>query len=75
MTISVIHRMCSQAHRLMTTGNKEIHLRPTVNRILNLHLRIGERDFKEKSPKRVRANDTVPEYPRTRSTKWVETYS
>jgi hypothetical protein len=48
----------------MMTRNKEIHLQPTVNRILNLHLRIGERDFKEESPKRVRANDTVPKYPR-----------
>jgi len=49
----------------MTTGNKEIHLQPTVNRIVNLHLRIGERDCKEESPKRVRANDTVPKHPRT----------
>lgn len=62
MTISVTHRMCSQAHRLMTTGNKEIHLWPTINRIMNLHLRIGERDFKEESPKRVRANDKVTKY-------------
>jgi hypothetical protein len=40
------------------TREKEIQLEPTVDRILDLHLRFGKRDLYEKSPKSVRAKIT-----------------
>lgn len=37
--------------------DKEIQLEPTVDRILDLHLRFGERDLNVESPKSVCAKD------------------
>ena len=51
MSILITHRVCSQTHRLAITRDKEIHLQPIVDRILDLHLKFGKRNLYEKSPK------------------------
>jgi hypothetical protein len=56
MTKLFTHRICSHTHRLMTIRHKEIQLETTVDRILDLHLRLGKRDLNEESPKGVCAN-------------------
>jgi hypothetical protein len=40
-------------HRLTVTREKEIQLEPTVDRILDLHLRFGKRYLNVESPKSV----------------------
>ena len=55
----VTYRIRSQTHRLTMTGDKEIHIQSIVDRILDLHLRSGQRNVNEESPKSVCANDTV----------------
>jgi hypothetical protein len=57
MSILFTHRICSQTHRLAIIRDKEIRLNPTVDRILDLHLRFGKRNLNEESPKSVRAKD------------------
>ena len=46
------------------TRDKEIQLEPTVDRILDLHLRFGKRDLNEESPKSVCANNRDNRVPR-----------
>src|SRR6266404_6009387 len=58
VTPRVAHRVCSQAHGLLTAGNKKIHFHAVVNRVLDLHLGIRERDSDEESPK-CECSDTV----------------
>jgi hypothetical protein len=58
MRIWFTHRICSQAHRLTMTGDKEIHLQPIIDRILDLNLMFGKLNLYEESPKRVRADST-----------------
>ena len=55
----VTYRIRSQTHRLTMTGDKEIHIQSIIDRILDLHLRSGQRNVNEESPKSVSANDTV----------------
>jgi hypothetical protein len=54
----IAYRISSQPHRLTTTGDKETHRQPVIDRILDLHLRIGKRNPNEESPERVGANST-----------------
>ena len=58
MTTRITHGISSRTHRLSTSGNKEIHLQTIVDRILDLHLRIGKRNLNQESPKRAGANGT-----------------
>jgi hypothetical protein len=55
MAVLFTHRICSQTHRLTITRDKEIRLEPTIDRILDLHLRFGKGNLNEESPKSVRA--------------------
>lgn len=54
----IAYRISSQPHRLTTTGDKETHRQPVIDRILDLHLRIGKRNPNKESPKSVCANST-----------------
>jgi len=56
MPIRTTHRISSQTHRLTTTGDKEIHLQTIIDRILDIHLGIGQRNLNEEPPKRACAN-------------------
>ncbi len=58
MTIRITHGMSGHMHRLSTSGNKEIHLQAIVDRVLDLHLRIGKRNLNQEPPKRAGANGT-----------------
>jgi hypothetical protein len=43
--------MSSHAHSLTTTWDKEAHLQPVIDRIVDFHLGISKGDLNEESPK------------------------